>query len=239
MTVKLPAFQELILFEDDRYIVINKPPGISSLEDRSYPLNILRMAREFNKGLQLCHRLDKETSGVLLLAKDPEAYRQMARRFESRKVQKIYHAVVDGLHDFKETIVDVPIGTLRKGEAKINFVKGKKSLTIFNSLIAYKNHTLVKCEPVTGRLHQIRVHLAWLQAPVTGDILYGGKPFYLSSVKRNYRLGKYEEERPLIQRFALHAVRLSFISFYNCKIDVEAPYPKDFRVLITQLTKNS
>ena len=106
-------FKSLIIFEDDDYLVINKPPQIASLEDRSSPLNIQKLAKEYHEGAILCHRLDKETSGCLLIAKSEEAYQTASIAFENRKVVKTYHAVVEGLHEWKVKIVDEPFKSCR------------------------------------------------------------------------------------------------------------------------------
>jgi 23S rRNA pseudouridine955/2504/2580 synthase len=239
MKIKKPDFVSLILFEDENYIVVNKPPFISSLDDRQEPLNLLKLARAYNAHVQLCHRLDKETSGTLILAKNPESYRSMAIHFEKRRVKKIYHAVVDGIHDLQDVRVEAPISVVQGKEARIDYKTGKKSLTIFRSLRAFGRQTLIECQPVTGRMHQIRAHLHFLKAPITGDTAYGGEPFYLSSIKRNYRLGKFKEERPLMKRLALHAWSLTFPVSADAETTVEAPYPTDFEILLKQLEKNS
>jgi 23S rRNA pseudouridine955/2504/2580 synthase len=239
MKNKTTAFETLILFENEDYIVVNKPPFLSSLEDRQDPVNLLRLARRYHPEAQLCHRLDKETSGALILAKNQEAYRAMAIHFEKRRVKKIYHAIVNGIHELQDVEVNAPILVIKGTDARIDHKSGKKSLTIFRSLRAFRKHTLVQCKPVTGRMHQIRVHLFYLKAPITGDLAYGGEPFYLSSVKRNYRLGKYEEERPLMKRLALHAQSLSFPLMDHHEKTIEAPYPDDFEILLKQLEKNT
>lgn len=238
MKNKLPSFSSIILFEDDNYMVVNKPPLLSSLEDRQESSNLLQIARKYLPEAQLCHRLDKDTSGVLILSRNHEAYRSMAVYFENRRVTKIYHAVVDGIHNFQEVKVEAPIAIVQGSAARIDYRHGKKTLTLFTSLKAFRNHTLIKCQPVTGRMHQIRVHLSYLHAPITGDLTYGGTPFYLSSIKRNYHLGKYEEERPLIKRLALHARSITFPLLDHSDKMVEAPYPKDFEILLKQLEKN-
>lgn len=236
---RFSQFTDWILFEDADFIVINKPAGISSLADRVEDQNVLDLARKYTPAAQVCHRLDKETSGVMVLAKNPEAYRYMSLLFESREVTKIYHAVCDGLHQFKKTGVDAAIHQLPKGKAVIDKKNGKPSQTYFNSLHAYRKHTLVECRPLTGRMHQVRIHLAYLGAPITGDIEYGGKYFFLSSIKKNYKLGKYDEEKPLISRLALHAKSLVFKLPSGKRKILQAPYPKDLRALLAQLEKYS
>lgn len=231
-------FEDLILWEDDDYIVINKPPFISTLEDRNDRHNILSMARQYHHDAQVCHRLDKETTGALAIAKNPDAYRHMSMQFENRAVDKIYHAVSDGIHDFQNEEVQKPILKLSTGAVRIDF-KGKEASTIFNTMQAFSRHTLVECKPVTGRMHQIRIHLSSIGAPITSDEMYGGQLLYLSSLKRNFNLKKDTEEQPLIKRLALHAYSLGFELPNKDKKLVEAPYPKDFRVLIQQLEKNS
>lgn len=231
-------FKDLIIWEGDDYYVINKPPFISSLDDRNDQVTLLTLAKFHDEQAQLCHRLDKETSGALVVAKNAEAYRHMSMQFEHRKTVKYYEAVVDGLHEFRNEVCDAPIFKLGNGSVKIDR-RGKEAQTTFNTISAFKQHTLVGCEPKTGRMHQIRVHLSHLHAPITGDLLYGGRPFFLSSVKKKFNIKRDEEEQPLIKRLALHAKRITFKGLKNEEISVEAPFPKDFNVLLKQLEKNS
>lgn len=228
-------FKDAILFEDDDYVVINKPPFISTLEDRNDPQNILLSAKSYVTDMQVCHRLDKETSGALALAKNPEAYRHLSMQFENRQVTKHYHAVVDGIHSFHVELVDKPILKQNDGTVKISR-EGKDAQTYFSSLTSFKNHTLVQCSPITGRMHQIRIHLSILKAPILGDETYGGKPFFLSSLKRGFNLKKMTEELPFMKRMALHAFSLEFSGLNDKKVMIEAPYPKDFQALIKQLS---
>ncbi|MTI41896.1 RluA family pseudouridine synthase [Fulvivirga lutimaris] len=230
-------FRDLVIWEDEDYWVINKPPFISTLEDRALSINILSLAREENPAAQVCHRLDKETSGALIIAKNPEAYRHMSMQFEARKVEKVYHAVADGIHDFNDEVKQDKILKLSNGTVKIDRA-GKEATTTLNTLQAYKFHTLVECKPLTGRMHQIRIHLAHTSASITGDTTYGGKLFYLSSVKKKFNLKKEVEEQPLIKRLALHAYLLSFDTLKGKREVVNAAYPKDFKVLVHQLEKN-
>ncbi|MFN5337332.1 MAG: RluA family pseudouridine synthase [Bacteroidota bacterium] len=231
------SFSDLILFENTDYLVINKPPYLSSLDDRHEAKNILDLAKNYCESAQLCHRLDKETSGCLVIAKHALAYRHLAMQFENREVEKTYHAVVEGIHDFQGTLVDRNILTSAKGVAKIS-KEGKPAQTVFTTLATYLTHSLVECKPITGRLHQIRVHLAYLYSPISGDVLYGGKPVYLSALKRRFNLKKQTEELPIMQRVSLHAYSIRFLGVDGKEISVNAPYPKDFNVLVQQLEKN-
>jgi len=234
--VKTPQFDFLksILFEDNNFIDINKPPFIATLEDRSAPINVLAIAKLYEPEAQVCHRLDKDTSGVLAIARNPEAYRHLSIQFENRTVTKIYHAVVDGIFSFSNQLVDAAIEKQNDGTVHLSR-SGKPAQTYFTTLATFKNHSLLECRPVTGRMHQIRIHLASLKAPITGDSLYGGKPFYVSSVKRSFNLKKMTEEQPLMRRMALHAYSLQFTMLDGKKRRFDAPYPKDFQALVRQL----
>ena len=228
----------LILWEDEDYFALNKPPFISTLQDRVEETNLLDLAKGYVEDAQVCHRLDKDTSGVIVFAKNPEAYRKLNMQFENRRVQKVYHAVADGIHNFKEELVDAPILKQDDGISKISKA-GKPAQTWFNSIQSYRFHTLIECRPITGRMHQIRLHLSLLKASITGDDVYGGKPFYLSSVKRGFNLKKHTEEEPFMKRMALHAKSLEFSNMQHEAIIVDAPYPKDFQALVRQLELNS
>jgi 23S rRNA pseudouridine955/2504/2580 synthase len=227
----------MIVFEDDRLIVINKPPFLSSLDERSgNEVSVLKLAKQYHSDAQVCHRLDKETSGLLLIAKTPESYRLVSIEFERRRVNKIYHAVIEGTHVFEKLKVDLPILNQGNKNVSIDRVEGKKAETWFQSLVYFKHFTLVECRPITGRMHQIRIHLATQHASIVGYTMYKGKPFFLSQIKRNYTLGKEQEEQPIMKRFALHAKKLE-LTVDNEKYSFEAPYPKDFATLIKQLEK--
>ena len=235
-------FKDLIIFENSDYILINKPPHIASLDERQADnsQSILRLAKEYANDAQLCHRLDRETSGVLAIAKNPSAYRHLSMQFEHRKVEKRYHAVVNGTHDFEMISVYLPIAMKRDGTmVAIDRQKGKEADTIFNTMKVYRNHTLVECMPITGRMHQIRIHLVCLKAPIVCDPTYGGEMIFLSDLKRKFHLKKETQEQPIIKRVALHAHSLTFRLLNEEIIKIEAPYPKDFEVLVKQLDKFS
>ena len=236
--MKFPVFKDLILFENDDLIVVNKPAFLSSLDNREgAEPSLLRLAKQYSPDAQICHRLDKETSGALIIAKNPETYRFISMQFEHREVNKIYHAVINGTHQFDDLKVDLPILNLGNKNVAINKQEGKTALTYFQSLIYYKHFTLVECKPVSGRMHQIRIHLASQRAAIANDELYGGQPVLLSGIKRGYKLGKDQEELPIMKRFALHAKQISFKINPESSITIEAPYPKDFATLLKLLDK--
>ena len=143
--------------------------------------------------------------------------------------------MVDGIHNFRDTLVDEPILKLDDGVVRINRREGKAAQTYFTSINTFRQHTLLECRPITGRMHQIRIHLTTLNAPITGDETYGGKHFYLSSVKRKFNLKKLTDEQPIMKRMALHAQGLRFNDMSETPRMVEAPYPKDFSALITMI----
>ena len=237
--MKYPNFKDLIIFENNDYIVVNKPPFVASLDERSTAgeVNILRLAKQYADDAQVCHRLDKETSGAIVIAKNPDAYRNLAMQFERRKVKKVYHAIVDGQFQFDNLFIDLPILNDGNKSVSIDRQDGKRAETYFNTIKHYKHYTLVECKPVTGRMHQIRIHLATQRAAIAGDHMYKGKPVFLSTLKKGYRIAKDEEELPIMKRFALHAKQISFKGLDESDISVEAPYPKDFTTLLKLLDK--
>ena len=229
-------FGDLILYEDKDLIVINKPPFVATLEDRNETTNILALARDYVPEAKVCHRLDKETSGLLVIARHLEAYKYFSKLLEQREVHKLYHAIVTGRHEIEEDELDFPIYTT-SSRSRIDFQQGKPSVTLVKTIHIYKSHTLLACMPFTGRMHQIRAHLSHHDAPIVGDPSYGGSDIYLSEHKRNFNIGKFEEERPMIDRVALHAHAIAFRNMEGEIIEAQAPYPKDFGVLVKQLTK--
>ncbi len=232
------SFTDSIIYKGDDYLIVNKPPGTATLEDRASDVNMLSMARAYHPDAQVCHRLDKDTSGALVFAMNPEAYRHMSIQFEHRQVKKVYHAVCEGIREFNDLIIDEPLRKLGNGTVCVDRRQGREAFTLVRVLKAYRKHMLVECRPSTGRMHQIRVHLAWAGTPIAGDETYGGHPFYLSNIKAKYTLGKGREEQPLIRRHALHAAAIGFTDMQGREIFAVAPYPKDFRVLVRQLEKN-
>lgn len=186
------------------------------------------------------HRLDKDTSGIILFAKNEKAHRYCSLLFEKRKVEKQYLAILKGCPQEKMGTIDAPISEhrSRKGLMMVH-PKGKPSVSHYKVKENFGIYALVEFNIETGRMHQIRVHAAMMGRPVIADPLYGdGKPVLLSSFKKKYRPGKHDaEERPLLSRTALHASQIKFNASSGERIALEAPLPKDMKALINQLEK--
>lgn len=228
-------FSDWILFENDDLVVINKPPFIPSVPERGKftAPSVLELATEEYGNCILCHRLDRETSGALIVAKNAEAYRHISIQFEKREIKKEYHAIVEGRIFFEDFEVDLPINSEDLKNVRIDRKYGKQALTVFNTLETFKHFTLMQCFPASGRLHQIRVHLASQNAHIAGDILYGGRVWMQSEIKRKFK----GEDRPMIARFALHAKKITFNLPSGDDISIEAPYANDFDVFLKLLRK--
>ncbi|MCB9251125.1 MAG: RluA family pseudouridine synthase [Flavobacteriales bacterium] len=235
--VKNFRIEDLIVFENNDFLAINKPPDISTLDERDPERpSILGKLRESYSDYQICHRLDKETSGLLLISKRNDVYRTFTGMFEKREITKWYHGIAEGNHVFRDFEIDKPIKISSKGYSRINYREGKESLTIVNTEETFMHFTLLRCYPFTGRLHQIRVHLQSQNASLAGDPHYGGHYPMLSELKRKFNLSRTGEETPMISRVALHARSLHF-TYANEKFDLEAPYPKDFDIFLKLLRK--
>ncbi|MGC8886533.1 MAG: RluA family pseudouridine synthase [Verrucomicrobiia bacterium] len=232
-----------VLYEDEFLMAINKPAGLLTSPNRYDPkrpnlMKLLHAGIEQKKdwasqrGLEYLmnpHRLDIETTGILLLAKDKQTLTALTDLFGTEKVSKKYIAIAHGNPDRDEFEVDVLIApTPRKPEImRIVRKKGKRSITRFKALERYAGYTLFECFPLTGRTHQIRVHLKYAGYPIVGDSLYGGTPLFLSSLKPDYKLSKGKIEHPIISTVALHAKELQFIHpVTGEKVIIDAPVPK-------------
>ena len=169
-----------IIFEDSNILVVNKEAGLEVDEPRNKNDNniVNYLKKHFcQKDLFLVHRLDKFTSGLVIIAKDVKSQKNLEKQFRDKKVKKVYHAVVKGTFDKKRGMIDLPIGLDRKVKQKRWIVRGgEKAITHFEALKRLGDaYTLVKLEPVTGRTHQLRVHMAYLGHPIVGDKLYNGR----------------------------------------------------------------
>jgi len=231
-------FRDLILFEDERVIVVNKPAGLASLSDREREENLQDLGKKYHPEATLAHRLDKLTTGVIVFAKGPDNYRALAGAFAKREVIKHYIALVHGSRDFEEEIIELPIGTSGRGKARIDALSGKESLTVVDTAEKFQHVTLVDCQPLTGRMHQIRVHLSAIGHPLVGDVDYGGKDIFLSEFKRNYKYNRKLEESPINPGFLLHARGIALpLPGDTEETTFIAPLPKKFETAVRILRK--
>ena len=232
-----------IIFENDSFIAINKPAGLLSIPDREQSQTSLKDILLAKYGaIFTVHRLDKDTSGIILFAKNEAAHKYFSLLFEERKIEKYYQGLVHGIPTPKKATIDAPISehSLQKGLMVVHR-RGKPSVTDYEVIEEHKTFSLVQFLLHTGRTHQIRVHCKNIGHPLACDELYGdGKPILLSSIKRKYKLGKHDEqERPMLNRLALHSYRLKFTDADGKIIDLLAELPKDIRALLQQLRKNN
>lgn len=244
-------FKIPVLFEDAWLLAVDKPARLLTSPDRYDPNrpNLMRMlldavaagkpwARE--RGLTYVanvHRLDFETTGVLLLTKDRESLVTMANHFGSEIPRKTYIALVRGQPPKDEFVVDARLAPDARQPGLMRWARdGKKSLTRFVVAERFDGVTLLECHPATGRTHQIRVHLSGAGWPIYGDEAYGGSRLYLSQIKRGYRHKGLVEERSLTPTLALHAWRLEVPHpVTGAILTIEAPWPKALAVAVKQL----
>lgn len=231
-----------IVFENDEFVAVNKPAGLLSIPDREQTEKSLKEYLTDKYGtIYTVHRLDKDTSGLIVYAKTEEAHKFLCKIFEERRARKFYLGVVLGSPAEKTMMIDAPIaehGT-RKGVMTVNR-NGKASQTSYEVIDSNRHYSLVSFELHTGRTHQIRVHCKEIGHPLACDPIYGdGKPVMLSAVKKDFKLSRHDEtERPMINRLALHSYKLEFEDAHGKQIRLEAPAPKEFRALMQQLKKN-
>ena len=231
-----------IIFENDELVAINKPTGLLTIPDREQSEKSLKeMLIEKYGSIFTVHRLDKDTSGLVIFAKNETAHKFLSKIFEDRKVEKYYLGIVIGDPENKTGLIDAPISEhpLHKGLMVVHR-NGKPSQTGYEVLDSNKNYSLVSFQLHTGRTHQIRVHAKHIGHPLACDPLYGdGKPVMLSAIKKKFKLSKHDEtERPMISRLALHSYKLSFEDMHGMPMNLEAEMPKEFRALMQQLKKN-
>ncbi|MCA8969919.1 MAG: RluA family pseudouridine synthase [Planctomycetes bacterium] len=233
-----------VLHEDAACLVIAKPAGLATTPEREGQDSVHDRLLGWFKDpeLRIAHRLDKGTSGALLLAKGADAARAFDAMFQEHRIRKEYLALCRGRGPLRSTFsCDVKIGrTIRGGRVKIGEAKGaREAHTDFEIVERFRGYLLVKAMPTTGRMHQIRAHLSWLAMPLAVDPLYrGGKAVYLSDFKSDYRRHRGRPETPLMNRLSLHAHVLEFRSPDGDRdVRVECPPPKDFRVTLDKLRR--
>ncbi|MFO0972520.1 MAG: RluA family pseudouridine synthase [Phycisphaerae bacterium] len=233
-----------VLFIDAALAVIDKPAGLLSAPGRQGEPCVAEWLAERRvvpdaAGLFNAHRLDRDASGLLLFARTRDALRHLVRQFEERRVEKVYWALVAGRVD-RDGEIDKPIRNHPDGtHAMVSESGGKAALTRYTVLERFAGHSLLECRPVTGRLHQIRVHLAAIGHPLAVDPLYGSpQGLFLSAIKRDYRPSRRHAERALVDRLTLHARSIALAHpVSGAAVSFEAEPPKDLRAAIFQLRR--
>jgi RluA family pseudouridine synthase len=230
----------LILWFDESLLVVNKPAGLPTLPDgydpgAPYLKSIL--LPDFGP-LWIVHRLDRDTSGVMVLARSPQAHRALNTQFQEHQVFKAYHALVIGEPEWTEKDVDLPLRPNgdRRHRTVVDPQRGKPASTGLRVMERFARFTLIEAIPKTGRTHQVRAHLSAQALPIACDALYGGgESIYLSQIKSHSHSGT-EPDIPLIDRLALHARSLAFLHpITQVALRFEAPYPEDFTACLQAL----
>lgn len=257
-TIKLssPATKEFweipVLFEDEHLLALDKPAGLLTAPDRhdenrpslmKLLLDGLAAAKPWARERNLtflsnAHRLDFETSGVILLAKTKPAFITLADFFGAERPLRKYVALAWGNPPEKNFEVDAKLAPhpVKPGQMCVNPLEGKKSRTEFEVLEQFSDWTLLRATPLTDRTHQIRIHLKHAGFPVVADELYGGKKLWLSRLKKDFYLKLGKEERALLSRAALHAEELSLPHpVTNEPITITSEWPKDLKVALKYL----
>jgi RluA family pseudouridine synthase len=255
-----PATKEFweipILFEDDDLLAIDKPSKLLVSPDRYDPNrpNIMRLLHaDIERGarwvqdrkityLANAHRLDFETSGVLLLTKNKPALIAIADQFGNEGAKKTYLTLVRGTPAAEIFEVNAALGhhPVKVSLVRVDEKHGKKSSTAFEVIEHFKGFAYLRCKPRTGRTHQIRVHLQHAKLPILGDETYGGAPLNLSSLKPSYRLKRGRTERPLIERVALHAQELTVKHpATGAEVKITSTLPHDMEVALKFLRRHT
>ena len=248
--MKIPSLYTII-YEDARIIAVNKSSGISVCADRwddsKERLDKLIAKDHGMKKVFIVHRIDRDTSGLVIFAKNEETHKKLSAAFENRLVKKTYIAVVHGRPAWKEKICDLPLvpNGNKQHHTIIDKYQGKKSLTSFRLSCGAGNYGIIEAMPETGRTHQIRVHLASMGHSIICDELYGNsKPLFLSAFKPGWR-GDPAEERPLLSRLGLHASELFIPGIAGTDVNdagenglvLRAPLPRDMAAVVKQFEK--
>lgn len=225
-----------ILYEDQWLVAIDKPPDMVIHPARGHQTGTLvnALVHHFDElsavreALRpgILHRLDRYTSGVILVAKNDAVHRKVAEQFENRTISKTYLAIVHGEPELDSGTIDLPIGVhpARRELMAVRHHSGKRAITHYKVLERFASFCLLEARPRTGRTHQIRVHMRAIGHPIAGDADYGGRK----------HVGP--DDAPLLERYALHAHRLKFHHpALDREIEIESPLPPDMRRTIEWL----
>ena len=222
-----------ILFENDDIIAVDKPPSLASIPERDKTKEsvLAQLSRVYPHKIYVVHRLDKNASGVILFAKNARTHKYLSRQFTSRTVKKTYLALVHGVVAEGRGVIDKPLRQFASGRVAVDSERGKPSVTEFEVVERFGSYTLVRAHPLTGRLHQLRVHFYSIGHPIVGDRVYG-------QTNPQINLGaKYS-------RLMLHAERVIFRlpPFLSStegtggeELTIESPMPDSFAQVVESL----
>jgi 23S rRNA pseudouridine1911/1915/1917 synthase len=246
--------QLVVLRQTPDWIAVAKPAGLAVIPGRAETDSVLEaLGRQLgvpssgtlDPRVRVVHRLDKDTTGVLLFALNLPAQRHLGQQFQTNTIQKEYLALVVGRMDPAEGEVATQLGPKPGDPLRMAVVKhgGRPATTAYRVVEQYRQYSLVRLFPKTGKTHQIRVHMAHTGHPLAIDPLYNNSRkdadgIFLSRFKRDYRPTWNEEERPLIGRLPLHAEVLRFADLNGEKVELTSPPPKDFRAAANMLGRH-
>jgi RluA family pseudouridine synthase len=234
-----------VLFESAHLLVVAKPAGLTTVPDRTGEQRgvhgLLPQLRP-DADLRIVHRLDRDTSGCLVLAKGLAAAQHCDVAFRDGHVQKTYVAVVHGVPNAASFVVDAWLGPDPRRPGKVVASAHEQpgfrdARTRVERRAAYARHALLALSPETGRSHQLRVHLQSIGHPIVGDRDYGGEDLFLSDLKPSYKLRRGVDEKPLTKRLFLHAERIVLRDLDGASVDVTMPLPDDLAVVLKQLER--
>ncbi len=244
-----------LLFNDDAVAAVNKPARLATIPGRVETDSVLEMlGRQLHlpstgtadPRIRVVHRLDKETTGVLLFAKTSAAQRFVSHQFMTNTTAKEYLALVAGRPVQDSGRIEADLAPQGANSHRMAIVKhgGRPAITEWVVEARYRDCTLLRVFPKTGKTHQIRVHLKHIGHPLLIDPLYnapkpGAEPgLFLSTFKRHYKPNRGQPERPLIDRLTLHAEKLRFTHPNGTAMELQAPLHKDFRAAINMLARH-
>ena len=229
-----------VLYEDDALLVVNKPAGLSTLPDGyNHTLPHIKSVLEHQFGpLWIVHRLDKETSGVLMLARSAEAHRSLNAQFEKHLVSKVYHALVYGNPEWQEQTINLPLRPNgdRSHRTVIDPHAGKPAITRLKVLERFDHYCLMEAVPETGRTHQIRAHLYALGLSIVGDKLYSWRNVIHAGQTARQSHAEHDPKIGLVESMGLHSTSLEITHPQTSeRMKFTAPYPAELLMILEQL----
>ncbi|MFZ4622082.1 MAG: RluA family pseudouridine synthase [Bacteroidota bacterium] len=255
--VKAEAIPLEIVYEDDFLLVVNKPAGmVTHPAYKNYSGTLVNALMHHSEKLSqlhadddeefdivrpgIVHRLDKDTSGLLVVAKDETTHQKLAKQFAAKTSEREYHSIVWGTFKQQTGTIDAPLGRSKRDRKKVAVVEdGKNAVTDFEMIEQFEFLALIKLHLHTGRTHQIRVHLSHINHPVFGDETYGGREIVVGGIEGKKR-AEVKNLLEMMPRQALHAKKLGFVHPATKKMmRFESELPADMLALLSRLRKQS